>query len=56
MKVTIIISCFNEIETINKLLLKIHSINLNDLVKKIIVVDNCSSDRILEKIENEIII
>jgi len=55
MKISIIIPCYNEIDTIHEILLKIHSINLKNLNKEIIVVDDYSSDGTVEKIENEII-
>ena len=42
MKISIVIPCFNEINTIYEILLKIQSINLKEVVKEIIVVDDQS--------------
>ena len=56
MKLSIIIPCFNEVKTIEKIIDKI--IGLNDLNKEIIVIDDYSTDgtrKILqEKLINEV--
>lgn len=55
MKISIIIPCFNEVNTIHELLLKIKNVNLPNLTKEVILVDDFSTDGTVEKIENELI-
>ena len=53
MKTSIIVPCFNEIRTIEKIIDKLNSLNFD---KEIIVVDDCSTDgtkEIIEKIGNK---
>ena len=53
MKTSIIVPCFNEIRTIEKIIDKLNSLNFD---KEIIVVDDCSTDgtkEIIEKIRNK---
>ena len=54
MKISIIIPCFNEVNTIHELLLKIKNVNLPNLTKQVILVDDFSTDGTVEKIENEL--
>ena len=42
MKLSAIIPCFNEINTIEEIISKVQ--NFNDLEKEIIVIDDCSND------------
>jgi len=45
-KLTIVVPCYNEAETIYSVLNKVHSVNLiNGIEKEIIVVDDCSKDK-----------
>ena len=45
MKLSIIIPVFNEKNTISKILDRVKSINLNQIIsKEIIIVDDCSTD------------
>ena len=53
MKLSIIIPCFNEIKTIEKIIDKI--INLKDLDKEIIVIDDCSTDGSRELLKTNLI-
>ena len=53
MKLSIIIPCFNEIKTIEKIIDKI--INLKDLNKEIIVIDDCSTDGSRELLKTNLI-
>jgi dolichol-phosphate mannosyltransferase len=48
MKLSIVIPCYNEERTIIDLLNKVHAVNLGDIEKEIIVVDDRSTDRTLE--------
>ena len=52
MKVSIIIPCFNEENTIEKIINKI--LNINDFDKEIIVIDDFSSDQSRHILENKI--
>ena len=53
MKLSIIIPCYNEIKTIEKIINKI--VNLKDLDKEIIVVDDCSIDGSRELLKKNLI-
>lgn len=53
MKLSIIIPCFNEIKTIEKIIDKI--VNLKDLDKEIIVIDDCSTDGSRELLKTNLI-
>ena len=53
MKLSIIIPCYNEIKTIEKIINKI--VNLKDLDKEIIVVDDCSIDGSREHLKKNLI-
>jgi len=53
LKLSIIIPCFNEIKTIEKIIDKI--INLKDLNKEIIVIDDCSTDGSRELLKTNLI-
>ena len=52
MKLSVIIPCFNEINTIEQIISKVQ--NFNDLEKEIIVIDDCSNDGTKEKLNSEI--
>ena len=52
MKLSVIIPCFNEINTIEEIISKVQ--NFNDLEKEIIVIDDCSNDGTKEKLKSEI--
>jgi len=52
MKLSVIIPCFNEINTIEQIISKVQ--NFNDLEKEIIVIDDCSNDGTKEKLKSEI--
>ena len=57
MKLSIIIPVFNEKNTISKILDRVKSINLNQIIsKEIIIVDDCSTDgtkRISKRVGNQ---
>jgi glycosyltransferase involved in cell wall biosynthesis len=53
LKLSIIIPCFNEIKTIEKIIDKI--VNLKDLDKEIIVIDDCSTDGSRELLKTNLI-
>jgi dolichol-phosphate mannosyltransferase len=48
MKLSIVIPCYNEERTVIDLLNKVHDVDLGDVEKEIIVVDDKSTDRTLE--------
>ena len=52
MKLSVIIPCYNEINTIEQIISKVQ--NFNDLEKEIIVIDDCSNDGTKEKLKSEI--
>ena len=52
MKLSIIIPCFNESNTIKKIIEKIH--HISKFEKEIIVIDDCSTDGSREILQNEI--
>ena len=52
MKLSVIIPCFNEINTIEQIISKVQ--NFNDLEKEIIVIDDCSNDGTKEILNSEI--
>ena len=52
MKLSIIIPCFNEISTIDKILEAIQNSKYEN--KEIIIVDDCSTDGTREKLKNDI--
>ena len=52
MKLSVIIPCFNEINTIEQIISKVQ--NFKDLEKEIIVIDDCSNDGTKEKLNSEI--
>ena len=52
MKLSVIIPCFNEINTIEQIISKVR--NFNDLEKEIIVIDDCSNDGTKEILNSEI--
>ena len=52
MKLSVIIPCFNEINTIEEIISKVQ--NFNDLEKEIIVIDDCSNDGTKEILNSEI--
>jgi glycosyltransferase involved in cell wall biosynthesis len=51
-KLSVIIPCFNEVNTIEEIIFKVK--NFNDLNTEIIVVDDCSTDGTREKLVNEL--
>ena len=51
MKVSIVIPCYNEQKTIEKLLKKIEKVDLGEIEKEIIIVDDASNDRTSEIIK-----
>jgi glycosyltransferase involved in cell wall biosynthesis len=51
-KLSVIIPCFNEVNTIEEIIFKVK--NFNDLDTEIIVVDDCSTDGTREKLVNEL--
>lgn len=54
MKLSIIIPVFNEEKTIDKILKKVIDVNLNNVDKEIIIVDDGSTDKTAEKIRKTI--
>ena len=52
MKLSVIIPCYNEINTIEQIISKVQ--NFNDLEKEIIVIDDCSNDGTKEILNSEI--
>ena len=52
MKLSIIIPTYNEEKTILQILDKIKKVNLDDIAKEIIIVDDCSTDKTKEIISN----
>lgn len=52
MKLSIVIPCYNEEGTIVKLLSKVREVDLGDVEKEIIVVDDYSTDRTRELLQN----
>ncbi len=53
-KLSIIIPAYNEAKTIHLILNKISSVNIKDIDKEIIIVNDCSSDNTAEVLENYI--
>ena len=52
MKLSVIIPCFNEINTIEQIIAKVQ--DFKDLEKEIIVIDDCSNDGTKEKLNSEL--
>ncbi len=52
MKLSIIIPCYNEKNTIAEIIKRVSEINLNSIDKEIIIVDDCSTDGSLKTIED----
>ncbi|MCX7953771.1 MAG: glycosyltransferase family 2 protein [Bacteroidales bacterium] len=50
-KLSIIIPAYNEEQTIEQILKKVIEVDLNNIDKEIIIIDDCSKDKTLEKIE-----
>lgn len=44
MKISIVVPCYNEIKTIEKLLTRVMAVDLGDSEKEVVVVDDCSTD------------
>lgn len=52
MKISIVIPVYNEISTLEKILTKVEAVNLGDIDKEIILVDDCSTDGSRELIQS----
>lgn len=58
-KLSVVIPVYNELKTVEKIIAKVKSVDLNDIAKEIIVVDDCSTDgtrEVLKKTKNIILI
>ncbi len=55
MKVSILIPCYNEIKTVEKIVSKILEVNLFNIEKEIIIVDDGSTDGTTEVLKNNLI-
>lgn len=51
-KLSIIVPCFNEARTIEEILKRLNNLEIKDIEKEIIVIDDCSSDNTREILEN----
>lgn len=53
-KLSVIIPCFNEKNTIEKIIDKVLNVNLNNIIKEIIVVDDASKDETVQILKTKI--
>ena len=53
-KLSIIIPCFNEKDTIEKIIDKVLNVNINNIIKEIIVVDDASKDKTVQILKTKI--
>lgn len=53
-KLSVIIPCFNEKDTIEKIIDKVSNVNLDDIKKEIIVIDDASKDETVQILKTKI--
>ena len=53
-KLSVIIPCFNEKDTIEKIIDKVSNVNINNIIKEIIVVDDASKDETVQILKTKI--
>ena len=53
-KLSVIIPCFNEKDTIEKIIDKVSNVNINNMIKEIIVVDDASKDETVQILKTKI--